>query len=61
MNDNCTLEGPRHAQAVRLISELGVLLNMADRMVQQDLHYEAARDFNFAYWAGECRKVASIT
>lgn len=61
MNDNCVLEGPRHAAAVRLVSELGVLLNMADQMVQQGQNYEAARDFNFAYWAGECRKVASIT
>lgn len=60
MNDNCTIEGPRHAQAVRLLNEIGMLLVLADDMVKTDHHYEAARDFDFAYWAEECRRITSI-
>jgi hypothetical protein len=58
VNDNTTPEGPRHAQALRLINELQVLLAMADRMTQKGHYVAVCAGFDFAYWAGECRKVA---
>lgn len=58
MNDNTTPEGPRHAQALRLINELQVLLAMSDRMTK-NCHYQVVcHGFDFEYWASECRKVA---
>jgi hypothetical protein len=58
MNDNCIPEGPRHAQALRLINELEVLLAMADRMYKNGHSLAVCQGFDFEYWAGECRKVA---
>lgn len=58
MNDNCEAEGPRHAQALRLINELQVLLAMADRMTKAHHYGAVCQGFDFEYWAGECRKVA---
>lgn len=58
MNDNCEAEGPRHAQALRLINELQVLLSMADRMTKKGHASAVCSGFDFEYWAGECRQVA---
>jgi hypothetical protein len=58
MNDNCNPEGPRHAQALRLINELEVLLSMSDRMAKSGHAIAVCSGFDFDYWAGECRKVA---
>jgi hypothetical protein len=58
MNDNCNPEGPRHAQALRLINELEVLLSMSDRMAKSGHAIAVCSGFDFEYWAGECRKVA---
>lgn len=58
MNDNIDPEGPRHAQALRLINELQVLLAMADRMTKKGHYVAVCSGFDFEYWAGECRKVA---
>ena len=60
MNDNGNIEGPRHAEAVRLLSQLSLLFNTADGLVRQGEHFRAAEDFDFAYWADECKKVVSI-
>jgi len=58
MNYNCNPEGPRHAQALRLINELEVLLSMSDRMAKSGHAIAVCSGFDFEYWAGECRKVA---
>jgi hypothetical protein len=61
MNSNQTvLEGPRHREALELLGDLAVLLAMADRMACEGKAEDIAAGFDFAYWASECRRIASL-
>lgn len=59
-NNEQTLEGPRHREALELLGDLTTLLAMADRMAREGQAEEIAAGFDFAYWAGECRRIASL-
>lgn len=61
MNSNeKILEGPRHREALELLGDLATLLAMADRMAREGQADDIAAGFDFAYWAGECRRIASL-
>lgn len=59
-NNEQTLEGPRHREALELLGDLAVLLSIADRMLSAGKAEEIASGFDFAYWAGQCRRIASL-
>jgi len=59
-NNEQTLEGPRHREALELLGDLATLLAMADRMVREGQAEEIAAGFDFAYWASQCRRIASL-
>lgn len=59
-NNEQILEGPRHREALELLGDLATLLAMADRMAREGKAEDIAAGFDFAYWAGECRRIASL-
>ena len=63
MNDNhnaTQIEGPRHAEALALLSELTLILNNAAKSGFERIDSKGERVFDFAYWRDECRRVASL-
>lgn len=63
MNDNhnaTQLEGPRHAEALALLSQLTPVLDNAARSGFERIDQDGEKVFDFGYWADECRRVAAL-
>ncbi|QIG53803.1 hypothetical protein G6N82_06210 [Altererythrobacter sp. BO-6] len=63
MNDNHTatqIEGPRHAEALALLSELTLILDNAAKSGLERIDSEGDKVFDFGYWSSECRRIAAL-
>lgn len=63
MNDNhnaTQIEGPRHAEALALLTELTLILDNAAKSGFERIDREGDKVFDFAYWSSECRRIAAL-
>ncbi|MEE1876814.1 hypothetical protein [Altererythrobacter litoralis] len=63
MNDDHTatqIEGPRHASALALLTELTVIFDNAAKSGLERIDSEGDKVFDLGYWSSECRRIASL-
>jgi len=60
MNDNADVEGPRHAEALMLISDLMLILGNMDKDGLDRADFDGEPIYDPGFWAHECAKVLGV-